>query len=128
MLRSAFSKEEQSFIPTVNVKADKNPENFFLDAGNPTQDKVYLLSIPEVKELLSSRPEIICFPTQYAKDRGCSMDEFNIFCWWWLRTPGGLIPGETAGVRSDGTVDWRGRSVNFDGGGVRPALWLDFTV
>ncbi len=41
--------------------------------------------------------------------------------WWWLRSPG-LAGDDAAGVYADGSIDYDGNGVNFDGYGIRPAL------
>jgi predicted heme/steroid binding protein len=44
--------------------------------------------------------------------------------WWWLRSPGG-DRGHAAYVSYGGGVYDIGSSVSNDGGGVRPALFLN---
>ncbi|MDR2197481.1 MAG: DUF6273 domain-containing protein [Coriobacteriales bacterium] len=79
--------------------------------GNPTRDKVFLLSIDEVKWYFNSDSHRV------AKYQGASL-------WWWLRSPGRRLV-YAAVVDSDGYVDVGGDYVEDDDSGVRPALWLD---
>mgnify|MGYP003287231317 CR=1 FL=1 len=124
---AAFTAEEQKLIPTVTVSADKNPE-YSTNPGNATQDKVFLLSIPEVSKYFDSNEARKCGATEYAKAQGAWTSDINstggkATCLWWLRSPGynQLI---AAGVRDDGGVYERGSSVDYDNYAVRPALWI----
>ncbi len=52
-VNKAFSAEERGKIPKVTVNADKNPR-YSTSPGNNTEDQVFLLSIPEVKQYFST--------------------------------------------------------------------------
>lgn len=127
-INSAFSSEEQAIIPTVTVSAEKNPE-YGTDAGNTTQDKVFLLSITETKKYLTSRDARMCVPTVYAVEQGAYVSDSystgRTTCWWWLRTPGS-DPDQTsaANVADDGTFFNVGKQVHASDRAVRPALWI----
>ena len=122
---AAFSAEEQKLIAETTVTADMNPE-YGTDPGNPTKDKVFLLSIPEANQYFANDEARRCAP----KAEGAVMTikyktaSGETACWWWLRSPGD--GGSSAAIVSnDGLVcDW-GFYVNFDHYGVRPALWID---
>ena len=124
-LRAAFSTEEQKRLQTVTVSADKNPE-YSTNPGKATQDRVYLLSIPEANELFSSMEARCCTPTDYAKAQGvyayCTAEGKPTGCWW-LRSPGKGI-SSAAIVAYGGFVDNYGYFTGSDGVGVRPALWM----
>ena len=123
-LNTAFADAEQAMIPTVTVSADKNPE-YSTNPGNATQDKVFLLSIDEVKRYFDSDAERQCQATIYAETQGSYVTAYNGCCEWWSRTPG---------------YDWRYVSSVGDNGSVqnidypvtnhtvRPALWIDLTL
>ena len=121
-LGAAFSAEEKAIIPTVTVSADKNPK-FSTNPGNATQDKVFLLSIPEAIKYFSSDSARQCEPTDFAVANGAwEIDSGN--CWWWLRSPGGKQL-YAANVDTDGDVYRNGNDVDNDNIAVRPALWID---
>ena len=114
-LSSAFTSAEQAKLQTVTVRAEDNPR-YGTEAGNDTQDKVYLLSISEAEKLFANDEARKCRPTAYA-----SKHYLNTHAWW-LRSPGHL-PGDASYVTSDGSVcytsdgpsSWRG---------VRPVVCL----
>lgn len=118
----AFSSDEQERILNTNVSADKNPE-YETDPGNPTTDKVFLLSITEVEEYFTSDDARACKPTEYAKTNGAA-ENIEGFCWWWLRWPGSYQES-AAIVSSDGSVSCYGSSVIIVSDCVRPALWIN---
>ena len=65
-LQSAFSSEEaQSILDTPVKTADYSRKGFTVPAGNPTVDKVFLLSVEETDTLLSPKDRV-CSPTPYA--------------------------------------------------------------
>ena len=126
-LDNAFSAEEQSLIPEVTVKADKNPE-YSTDSGKDTKDKVFLLSSNEAKKYLNEN-DVLCAPTAYAIIQGAATSNYTTesgrkTCWWWLRSSGYRSWYAAVGSCS-GSIDNRGQHVNYDLYAVRPALWID---
>ena len=105
-----FSDDEKDMILTTNVVNSDNSE-FGTSGGNDTEDKIFLLSIDEVKQYFSSDDERI------AKYNGEDV-------WWWLRSPGDDV-FYAAGVSSGGNVYDDGSSVDYDDSGIRPALWVN---
>ena len=124
-IKEAFSTEEQAKIPTVTMTADKNP-SYGTNPGRDTQDRVFLLSIPEAEAYFDSDEARLCHPTAYAIAQGCSGDD-SLGAWWWLRTPG-LLSSRAGCVRIDGSVTDDGVIVNIDTNAVRPALWISQTA
>ena len=123
----AFSAEEWERILPTPVSADKNPY-YRTKPGKPTEDKVFLLSIPEAKELFSSDEARRCAPTDYAKSQGAyTVNKFKAedepACWWWLRSPG-CSSHDVACVYSAGHINFDGCHFNNYDVGVRPALWI----
>jgi serine/threonine protein kinase len=110
-LQTTFSADEQSHIATVTNKNPDNPE-YGTDGGNATKDKLFLLSINEAEKYFTS-------------DSGWSATHFEGGAhWWWLRSPG--YDGHCAAlVHPDGGLGVYGYGIGDDGGGVRPALWLN---
>ena len=128
-LNTAFSKEEQAMIPTMTVSEDKNPD-YSTSPGSSTQDQIFLLSIPEVKQYFGSDEERRCVPTAYAIAQGAYIsDNYSIggnkaTCWWWLRSPGDNSYSAAA-VGYGGYVSSGSRGVNLVNVAVRPALWIN---
>ena len=117
-------------IPTVTVSADSNPE-CDTPSGKNTKDKVFLLSIPEVKQYMNSIEARKCEPTAYALAQGAGTrdDETALSCWWWLRSPGvhashaSCILEDTSETYA-GEMNCFGFSVN-DFGAIRPVMWIE---
>ena len=122
-LNEAFSSEEAAMIATTTVTADKNP-NYSTNAGNNTQDQVFLLSITEVEKYFSSDSARQCEATAYAQAQGAYTSSSNGNCQWWVRSPGGHS-AYAAGVDYDGSVYFVGYSVNRGNHCVHPALWIN---
>ena len=132
---TAFSEDEKANIATVKIVNDDN-QYFNTEGGNDTQDKVFLLSIDEVKKYFSSGEERICGTTDYAKAQGTHTHLYytasgKVTCVWWLRSPG-EDQHMAAGVDFVGYIravgDYfggSGISVNDDDCAVRPALWIN---
>ena len=121
--KAAFGNAEQSMIKSTKVTADKNP-SYSTDPGNDTSDKIFLLSITEVKEYFSSSEDRVCKPTTYAEDNGAWTNSSSGVCWWFLRSPG-YDSGCVATVVSDGDISDNGTNVYDNTGCVRPVLWIE---
>ncbi len=122
-LTQAFSAQEQAKIQTTQVKADKNPE-FETVPGADTEDKVFLLSIPEVEQYLPETEDRICRPTPWAAQQGVYTKVEGEGCYWWVRTPG-YETDCIARVQLDGSVFTYGTYVCINNHGVRPAMWIE---
>ena len=126
---SAFSSEEQTKIEITTVYNDVNPD-FTTLVGSATEDKVFLLSISEVRQYFSSEESLECIATEYAKRWGVytyTTDDNidgNDTCWWWLRTPGAYSMFASS-VTHNGLVDTTGQNVTRNNNAVRPAMWID---
>lgn len=118
-INTAFTKEQQKYIPTVIVPADPNPEcsTYY---GNVTDDKIFLLSISEVIKYFPTEKTMACDSTVYVS----SIGDWN-GCWWWLRTPG-YKQDETAFVKSGDGI-YYGHEVDYERIAVRPAMWIELT-
>ena len=122
-LNAAFTVEEQKGILTSTLKNDDNPK-YKTDGGNPTQDKVFLLSIAEAETLFRSDADRVAKNTAYAKAQGAYDSSGAV--WWWLRSPGD-DRYNAAHVFTDGSVSRLGSNVNYARNAVRPAFWLHLT-
>jgi hypothetical protein len=107
-----FSDSEKAMIAETTLSNLDNAD-YGTSGGNNTDDKVFLLSIDEVRRYFSSDDERVANANDYPWN------------WWWLRSSG-RNAGEAAGVGGDGFVGFGGDDVSIDYGGVRPAIWVDF--
>ena len=121
-LSTAFTEDEQALIDDTHVTNEDNGE-YDTPGGNPTVDKVFLLSIDEVEKCFSSDDDRACTATAHAKDQGVWTGS-NDGCGWWLRSPGS-DSGNAAPVNSDGDVYAHGCYVDSGFTAVRPALWVN---
>ena len=123
---------EQKQIILTSVVADKNPE-YRVNSGNDTIDRVFLLSIPEVKEYFDSDEARICAATDYAKTKGAKVSdsiktaEGKAACRWWLRSPGDKSTSASL-VFGGGSVNSFGQVVDHWKECIRPALWMDLEI
>ena len=111
-ISSAFTSEERARIPSVQIVNANNPQ-YGITGGVNTNDKVFLLSIDEVKTLLGTTMEDIC-------------TKIHCTAHWWLRSPGSNTY-YAASVSNGGSLYARGNYVHDDRNfGVRPALWISY--
>lgn len=97
---------------TLSVR-NANPDNpeYGTSGGEPTSDRIFLLSIEEASFYFLNNDDRI------------TIDEEKPSSWWWLRSPGGL-DYTAAGIGIDGSIAVGGYNVLDTEGGIRPALWL----
>lgn len=124
-LNAAFSASEQSRIPTTTIQNPNNP-TFGTSGGNPTNDKVFCLSLQEASNTAyfansNSRKSLA---TQKAINGGAS--QVSGYTAWWLRTPGSNSTVACI-VRYDGDFNNSGIIVENTTVGIRPALWMDYS-
>ena len=103
---SAFTKKEKARISTVTIT----------DTGNATEDKVFLMSVDEVKKYFSTDEQRKCAPTKSAEIRVKENAS------WTLRTSdeGG---SKAYYVNIEGSIE--SRSVEAVMSFVRPAMWIE---
>ena len=128
-IKNTFSSEEQERIKQVKL-ANKDNDEYGTSGGNDTTDKVFCLSIDEVKKYFINNKDRVAIPTEYAKGKVSAgnmkyfMDESSGGGRWWLRSPG--FGGKSAAyVVDSGYVDDHGYMVNIDYVGICPALWIN---
>jgi hypothetical protein len=109
-LNSNFTGTEQDAIKDTSVTNGSNPD-YETAGGNNTTDKLFLLSLAEVK---NSNYGFGSDATRAASAR------------WWLRSPG-LDDNSAASVYNDGYVDSSGYNVSDGTGSVRPAFNLNLS-
>ena len=124
---NAFTDTERAKIAITTVQDDKDPKKD-TDPSIATKDKIFLLSITEAEKYFNSADTRACMPTEYAVGQGTSkwIKHENGACYWWLRSPGSFSHSAVI-VCDDGSLYYSGASVknNYDGVGVRPALWVN---
>lgn len=113
-LNKVFNDDEQERILKSRVN---NTERYKGTSGpvtsDVTNDKLFLLSIDEVRKYLASDAERI----------GISLTD-HLPTFWWLRSPGShSYSASAASVINDGSVYTYGLSVD-DTSGIRPAFWI----
>ena len=120
-LEEAFSTEEKECIILSEIK---NYGNYHYNGANATEtaDRLFLLSIDEVENLLPSDKERECIPTQFCRARGAAVISGN--CEWWLRTKGGFSGG-VAYVKNTGTIEYEGNYATHTDNAIRPAMWVE---
>ena len=122
-LSEAFSDLEVEKIISSTVSADKSVQ-FSTNSGNPTVDKIFLLSITETERYFDSEEERCCTATEYAKAQGSWDGSPNGNCWWWMRSPA-LYQNRAAYINHDGKISEEGDYVNYGDNAVRPAMWIE---
>lgn len=123
---AAFSSDDQSIIVLSTVVADSHP-NFDTDAGNDTEDNVFILSYNEVESYFPVEADRVCYATEYAISNGSAYDvDAGDYASWALRTPceyqvqiayingNHMRPGC---ITDAGPVQWEY--------GIRPAIWVN---
>ena len=111
----------------------EDSQRYGTDAGNDTQDKIFLLSFSEAEKYFDSDEARECKATEYAIDEGCWVNDYADYYGncdgWWLRSPGAgqFIAAcvECDGCLSEGSMDGVGDHVGYDAYGVRPAMWIE---
>ncbi|MES2650507.1 MAG: DUF6273 domain-containing protein [Bacteroidota bacterium] len=130
---STFTPDEKEKIIAVT---NCNPDNpwFKTKGGIDTIDRIFLVSLEEVCKYFGDSIENL---QNKGRQKWLIDDENNQkrqakygseYHWWRLRSPG-YYGRTSASINSKGNVYVRGNGVfgrPRDGGGVRPALWLNF--
>ncbi len=119
---TAFAAVEQSRIVESTVAADENPD-YETDAGEATQDKIFILSVSEAQKYFDTEEERECSATEYAKTQGIEINNSTNMCRYWLRTPG-KSAGYAAYYIGGYEANTFGKQVTDDSYGVRPVMWV----
>ena len=118
-----FDIKEQKLIQTTSVKTNDNVLTG-VSGGKDTSDRLFLLSIDEVKMMFNSDQARKCHVTESAKNNGAFADANTGTGWWWLRTPG-ENDIYAAYVSADGVIVKGGCYTGSSRGLLRPAMWVD---
>ncbi|WP_274969145.1 DUF6273 domain-containing protein [Succinimonas amylolytica] len=116
---TAFSADEKELIlETVN----RNPDNelYHTRGGNDTRDRVFALSLDEVKHYLPDTRSRQTTPTPFtlAKNLWTHKDKT---CYWWLRSPG-IMQYNAATIYYSGLVSDIGCFTGDEKVAARPAI------
>ena len=124
----AFTAEEKSRIVESNVPAHPNPNSYKINPGNPTTDKIFLLSVFEAEEYFGDHSSCKADATEYLANQSgvyTVKSDGHKYVFWWLRSPAyGLdkaarvMPESYYGDILAGSVD--------SNTGVRPAMWVNY--
>ena len=124
--RAAFNDYEKQRILKIPVTADRNTY-CNTDAGNSTDDHVFLLSLPEVNALLrrklSAKRKCEAAPADAPDADNNNKAADDTGCVWWLRSPGSE-KNEAACVNGDGQISNFGLPANTPTIAVRPCIWV----
>lgn len=123
----AFTQTEQAQILLVTNDNPNNPQ-YGTPGGNPTTDRIFLLSIGEAERYFSSGGARKVQATAYAKASGIFVDKNGSgTSSWFLRSPGSAEVLRAV-VTEDGSVDYAGPVCGIDCDRVfyamRPAFWI----
>ncbi|MBQ6342108.1 MAG: hypothetical protein IJI41_03175 [Anaerolineaceae bacterium] len=127
---TAFTETEQdrisnTYTNTPSTTHVRQEDNYFytVSGGNPTYDRIFLLSIDEVNSFFPNNPnDRLCYVTNYSKLQNVAASDLGT-SWWWLRSPG-FWGTHAAFVGATGYLEPDGWEVNYEQGAVRPAFWL----
>lgn len=103
-LKEAFDLKERMMIVPSKVQNLRN-RKWYSNGGMDTMDKVHIPSMEEIE--------------QYMPDQADRAGDG----WWWLRAPGSNLFSAVA-VYEDGSIYDIGIHINYEEGGVRPAIWV----
>ncbi len=133
-INEAFTEEEQAAINTTTVINNDNPLYEDEYGGKNTQDKIYLLSVEEVRNMMygferafsdsSKTREAKC--TDYAKFNGAYTDSSSEYAgngYWYLRSPKSGGSASFLNCEGYGNSSYRIGS----GYGVRPVLHINLS-
>lgn len=131
---TAFTSEEQAMIPTVTVKNPDN-ETYGTYGGGDTEDKIFLLSLSEVKRYIADGNQTPDHEARRAEGTKWALDKYDELIppntyeqefatmAWWLRDP--AENSHHMYVTVMGNLYSEGQKISFNRGGVRPAMWID---
>lgn len=125
----AFSNEEKDIIVEKSI-INKNV-NLEEDANGNTLDKIFLLSVDEIKEYFESNESRMTAPTKFAvfhnayQNLNYKTKEGTGTCFWWSRSAGNHFSNiHVAGVNYFGYIGISGNLPTANNFAIRPAIWI----
>jgi hypothetical protein len=122
---SAFDNNEQKLIKQVFVENNGNYA-YNISENYKTSDRVFLLSIDEIKKYNTHNKDFISLGTKYAIKEGLWISKYissEGYSVWWLRSPG-RNTSSAAVMHAGGSIGLAGDGVATKGNGVRPSMWV----
>ncbi|MDR1564190.1 MAG: DUF6273 domain-containing protein [Oscillospiraceae bacterium] len=132
----SFTPDDKAKIVETTISNPDNP-TYKTPGGNATSDKIFLLSVEEVKKYFKDDNDRVAKGIgedmfgyseyyNYLKDYAKKGEGLKNSFWWWTRTQGST-KNTAAYVGRDGIVDENGYVDTRTPSGVRPALWLSLS-
>ena len=119
-LENAFTAQERAAIQETLVPETVN-EKYLTSSGNPTKDRIFILSVPEVEACFANELDRTAYPTDYSADKnGWPTVGYGVI---WTRTPG-EDQYHVALVGELGAINYEGWWVHNEDALVRPAMWV----
>ena len=120
-----FTPEEKDMILKTMVEPHPHPDAPDIDQGSAFEEKVFLLSLDEVKKYLPDPEDRISVLTAYTIWFGDFDKEPGDAYPWWLRTAywNGPVGATIAAVDAKGLITAYSHRTNC---GLRPACWIQF--
>ena len=118
-LKTCFSRDETKAIIRTSLSS------WYVDESVSTYDYVFFLSVDEAVHYLPSAAERQAKPTDYAAAREVVVK--GGYCYWWLRDSTNR-KNDANRVNPQGAFEEYGANTNAYGVGVRPAVWVDYTM
>lgn len=103
VLTDIFTEDELALICSSTVTNSDNPH--YLNqgkGGGSTKDRLFLLSLDEIRSYFPDREERLAYATEFAVSEGVKTDDKGHVSWW-LRSPG-AIPFEACYIAADGQI------------------------
>ena len=111
-------------INEVCYEVINNTARKYLVDDSVTGDKVFLLSVDEVRKYDIPADVLMSKPTKDAKEfTGILIDKHNKNAYWWLRSDGLTINASV--VDSNGNVNSSAEEVSRTRFAIRPAIWVN---
>lgn len=131
---TVFTSSERAMIPTVTVKNPDN-ETYGTYGGGDTEDKIFLLSLDEVKQYIADGNETPDHEARRAEGTTWAREKYDELVppntydqagdtmQWWLRDP--AEESYHLYVSTGGNLYPEGIKMSFNQCGVRPAMWIE---
>lgn len=119
-LNSSFISQEKDLIIDTTLQNFDSSRGAY--GGNNTVDKIFALSLSEVRRYFSYDRERIGYTTLFAQSQNHAYEDTSD--WWWLRSPGETNKHAALVSNEGNPVEIHGDYVDDDDIAVRPAMWI----
>lgn len=128
-IQETFSDEEKDFILQKDLINDNNIP--IEKAQDKTADRVFLLSLQEIRQYFETNESRMAAPTKFAvannayEDVNYKTKEGKGTCYWWSRSIGNHFSNtHVVGVNYFGYIGASGNLPTANNFAIRPALWI----